>query len=297
MMVSEHVIITDVTPRDGLQDAPGFVPLEEKVALIEGLIGAGLRSVEVTSFVHPKWIPMLADGDDLLKALPTDQRDSFVALTPNAKGVERAIKAGVDCVMLVASASEGHNRANLNRSRKDTIEILKEAAAVAKAHGLTVHGAISVAFDCPFEGRVPLNNVVEMAEAYRQMGVEQLNLADTIGNATPRLVKERVCAVQQVIGPDVPVALHLHDRFGWGLANVAIAYEVGVRHFEAALGGLGGCPYAPDAPGNMDIERLVAFFEAEGIRTGIDRDRLGQLRTRILAVVSRGLQPPSRAAG
>lgn len=293
----ENVVITDVTPRDGLQDAQGFVPLEEKVALVEGLIGVGLRHVEVTSFVHPKWIPMLVDGDDLLRALPKEHRGAWVALTPNAKGVMRAAQAGVDCVMLVASASEGHNRANLNRSRKDTLEVLKEACAVAKGHGMTVHGAISVAFDCPFEGRVPVKNVVEMAEAYRQMGVEQLNVADTIGTATPRVVKERIRAVQEAIGRDVPLSLHLHDRFGWGLANVAIALELGVEHFESALGGLGGCPYAPDAPGNMDTERLVEFFEAEGIRTGIDRDRLGEVRQRILTVVARGLEPPSRAAG
>lgn len=296
-MESDRVVITDVTPRDGLQDAGGFVPLEEKVALVQGLTEAGFRRVEVTSFVHPKWIPMLVDGDELLRRLPESLRDRWVALVPNAKGVERAIQAGVGCVMLVASASDRHNRANLNHSRQETTAILKDAAAIAKAHGLTVHGAISVAFDCPFEGRVPLKNVVEMADAYQQMGVEQLNLADTIGTATPQLVKHRIRAIQESIGSDVSLGLHLHDRFGWGLANVAIAYEFGVRHFESALGGLGGCPYAPEAPGNMDTERLVTFFEAEGIRTGIDLERLAHLREHVLAVVARGLKPPVRTAG
>ncbi len=296
-MDNEHVIITDVTPRDGLQDATGFVPLDEKAALVEGIVSAGLRHVEVTSFVHPKWIPMLADGEELLKALPTNLRERFVALAPNVKGVERAAAAGIRSVMLVASASESHNRSNLNRSREETIEILKVAASTAKQRGIAVHGAISVAFDCPFEGRVPLKNVVDMAEAYGEMGVEQLNLADTIGTATPRLVKERIRAIQEAIGKDIPLALHLHDRFGWGLANVAMAFDVGVRRFESALGGLGGCPYAPDAPGNMDTERLVEFFEAEGINTGINRERLGEVRQRILSVVAQGLKPPERIAG
>lgn len=296
-MDNEDVIITDVTPRDGLQDAPGFVPLDQKAALVEGLVSAGLPRVEVTSFVNPKWIPLLADGDDLLKVLPADLRDRWVALAPNVKGVERAATCGVPCVMLVASASESHNRANLNRSRQDTIEGLKSAAALAKQLGITVHGAISVAFDCPFEGQVPLENVVQIAEAYGEMGVEQVNLADTIGTATPRLIKERVRAIQASIGKDIPLALHLHDRFGWGLANVAIAFDAGVRRFESALGGLGGCPYAPDAPGNLDTERLVEFFEAQGIDTGIDRERLGEVRQRILSVVARGLKPPERAVG
>ncbi|MHB8191121.1 MAG: hydroxymethylglutaryl-CoA lyase [Ferrimicrobium sp.] len=291
----DAVVITDVTPRDGLQDATGFVPLEDKVALIEGLVSAGFAYVEATSFVHPLRIPMLPDGDLLIPRVQHLSKH-LVALAPNVKGVERAVKAGIPAVMLVASASESHNQANLNRSRQETIAILTEAAHYAHAYGLRVRGAISTAFECPFEGLVPVAQVVELAEAYQKMDVETLNLADTIGTATPTMVKERIRAVREVIGTAVPMGLHLHDRLGWGVANIAIAYEWEVRHFESALGGLGGCPYAPGAAGNMDTERLVKFFEAQGIETGVDLDKLPHLRKQVLAVIARHLTPPDKDA-
>lgn len=286
----EHVVIMDVTPRDGLQDAEGYVPLEEKVALVEGLVEAGVHSVEVTSFVHPKWIPLLADGDRLVPRL-SHLKGEWIALVPNERGVERAVAAGVSGVTLVASASESHNRANLNHSRGETLDTLHRAAERAHSAGLKVRGAVSTAFDCPFEGTVPIASVMTVVEAYLAMGVDEIGIADTIGTANPEAVKERVRALNDARGA-VPLSLHLHDRYGWGLENVAIAYEYGVRRFETALGSLGGCPYAPGAAGNLDTERLVTFFAEQGINTGIHFDKLATVRERLFNVLSHRLSVP-----
>lgn len=280
------VLITDVTPRDGLQDAVGHVPLDDKVALVRGLVAAGIRTVEATAFVHPKWVPMLTDGDALLPRL-RDLGATLVALVPNERGVQRALDAGASRVTLVASASESHNRANLNRSRNETWEVLRSAARRAHEGGLQVRGAISTAFDCPFEGTVPVADVVSAAERYLEIGVDEIGLADTIGTATPAAVRDRVRALVGL--SSVPLALHLHDRYGWALANVAIARELGVQRFESALGGLGGCPYAPGAAGNLDTELLVAFFFAQGELPEIDRDALARARERLQAVLAKRL--------
>jgi len=284
------VRIIDVTPRDGLQDATGYVPVPDKVQLIQGLFGAGVQAIEVTAFVSPRWSPFIADGEEVLGQL-RDHRGEWIALVPNVRGVQRAIRAGVDAVTLVVSASESHNRANLNRSRDETLNLLQDAARLARQQGLRIRGAVSTAFDCPFEGRVALSAVLEVVARYLAMGVDEIILADTLGTATPRLIKERVQAMKAV-APEKTVGLHLHDRRGWGLANVAVAYEYGVQEFEAALGGLGGCPYAPGSAVNLDLERLVEFFEAQGISTGIAGDRLVEVRQRVLSVIAQGLPAP-----
>ena len=286
----EQVIIMDVTPRDGLQDAEGYVPVEDKVALIQGLVEAGVHSVEVTSFVHPTWIPLLADGDRLVPLLRR-LNGEWIALAPNERGVERAMASGVSGVTLVASASESHNRANLNHSRTETLAILRRAAERARSAGLKVRGAVSTAFDCPFEGTVPIASVMTVVEAYLAMGVAEIGIADTIGTANPAVVKERVRTVNDVRGT-VPLSLHLHDRYGWALANVSIACEYGVRHFETALGSLGGCPYAPGAAGNLDTEKLASFFAAQGIAADIDLAKLATVRERLFRVLSQRLSVP-----
>lgn len=286
-----EVRILDVTPRDGLQDASSYVPVAEKVALIEGLVAAGVRMVEVTSFVHPKWIPLLVDGDEVVPRLSHLSGD-WVALVPNLQGLERAIAAGVRTVTLVASASESHNKANLNRSRFETMAMLTDVARIAHEQGLQVRGAISTAFTCPFEGEVPLVEVMRIAESYLAMGVDHLGVADTLGTATPMMVKERIAALNGVRG-EVPLSLHLHDRFGWALANVTMGMECGVDEFESALGSLGGCPYAPGAAGNLDTMKLVEFFAAQGVDTGIDVGLLGGVQNRLFEVLSRNLPPPA----
>ncbi len=283
--------ITDVTPRDGLQDAMGYVPLAEKIALIEGLVQAGLTSIEATAFVHPKWSPLVSDADILIPQLRHLDAE-WIALVPNDYGLQRAIRAGVTTITLVVSASESHNQKNLNRSRADSLALLSIVTTRAHDAGLRVRGAISTAFDCPFEGRVPLSSVMTVAEKYLAMGVDEIGLADTLGTAHPALVKERIVALSSLCGP-VPLGLHLHDRYGWALANVAIAFEYGVRHFESALGGLGGCPYAPGAAGNLDTERLVQFFMAQGENLCVDLDRLQSVRQRLFTVLSQHLSTPS----
>ncbi|OLZ09031.1 hydroxymethylglutaryl-CoA lyase [Sulfobacillus thermosulfidooxidans] len=285
------VKIVDVTPRDGLQDATGYVPVADKVALARDLFHAGIHAVEVASFVHPRWVPLLADGEAVLSQLQ-DLPGEWIALAPNLKGVERAMAAGANTVTLVVSASESHNKANLNRSRDETLSQLTEATRRAHEAGLKVRGAISTAFECPFEGVVPINSVAFIAERYCDMGVDELGIADTLGTATPIQVKQRVCVVQS-IAPKIPLALHLHDRLGWGLANVAMAYEHGVRIFESALAGLGGCPYAPGAAGNLDTEKLVTFFQAQGLATHIDVSQLPWIRQRLLNVIAQQLAPPN----
>ncbi len=279
------ISITDVTPRDGLQDAPAYVPLPKKVALIEGLAEAGLPFIEATSFTNPSRIPMLKDADDLIPMV-LDVADRLVALTPNRRGVERAIRAGARRVLLVTSASEGHSRANLNHSRKEALKIANDAATIAAEQGVVARGGISVAFECPFDGIVPVGHVIEATEMYLAAGVEMINLADTLGTATPAMVKERIRAIRRTVGDGFPLGLHLHDRNGWGLSSVAAAIEEGVTRFDSALGSLGGCPYAPGAAGNLDTETLVRFLEGQGFDTGVNLELLAQLRKRILAAAS-----------
>ncbi|RIV23103.1 hydroxymethylglutaryl-CoA lyase [Alicyclobacillaceae bacterium I2511] len=286
----ETVKIIDVTPRDGLQDASGYVPVSEKIALIEGLLKAGVRSVEVTAFVRPDWIPLLADADPLVDQL-RHLDGEWIALVPNERGLKRAISAGIPAVTLVASASESHNKSNLNRSRVDTLAALARVTELAHQAGMQVKGAISTSFSCPFEGEIPTKDVLMVAEAYLRMGVDAIGIADTMGTANPAAVKERVKELNTVRGK-VPLSLHLHDRFGWGLANVAMAYEYGVREYEVALAGLGGCPYAPGAAGNLDTEKLVEFFIAQKIFIPIDLNLLAATRVRLLSVLSRKLAAP-----
>ncbi len=249
-----------------------------------------MRAIEVTAFVHPRWIPLLPDGD-LLFGRVRDLDAELVALVPNPKGAWRAIRAGADTVTIVVSASESHNRENLNRSQSETLALLKEATRIAHEAGIQVRGAISTGFACPFEGVVPLSQVERVTEAYLQMGVDELSIADTLGTATPREVKSRVVKIKEMAGT-LPLGIHLHDRLSWVLANVAMAYEYGVKRFESALAGLGGCPYAPGAAGNLDTERLVTFFHAQGIETGINVSLLESVKKDLLAVLDRHLPPP-----
>lgn len=286
----EQVRLIDVTPRDGLQDASGYVPVQEKLALVEGLLGAGIRSIEVTAFVRPAWIPMLADADELVGQLGTLDGD-WIALVPNEKGLERAAAAHIGTVTLVASASESHNRSNLNHSRQDTLAALTRVTARAHQFGMRVKGAISTAFTCPFEGEVPVKDMMMIAEAYLQMGVDVLGVADTMGTATPLAIKERIKELN-AIRASVPLSLHLHDRFGWGLANVSMAYEYGVEEYETALGGLGGCPYAPGAAGNLSTEKLVQFFTAQGINLPVELEALAQVRDHLFSVINQRMPSP-----
>jgi hydroxymethylglutaryl-CoA lyase len=265
--------VVEVGPRDGLQNEKTLVPTERKLALIERLADAGLGEIEATAFVHPKWIPALADAEAVLAGRPSRPGLRYAALIPNLRGYERAISgARPDEVVLVCSASEGHNRANLNRSTAESLAELARVAARARADGLGVRGAISTSFWCPFDGRTPEARALEVARAYADMGVDEVVLADTLGQADPSHVA--ALAAEAMARLPVPVGLHLHDTHGMALAAVYAALEVGVTTFDAAIGGLGGCPYCPGAAGNLATEDLVYMLHRLGIATGVDESKL-----------------------
>jgi hydroxymethylglutaryl-CoA lyase len=277
MRLPASVTVVEVGPRDGLQEMRAFVPTEGKLRWIRLLLEAGLGRVEATAFVSPRWIPALADAEDVARGLSAAAAGRVLALVPNRRGVERAAAAGVRRVTLVVSASEGHSRANLNRSVREALEGAAEAARAAQAAGLAWRAGISCAFGCPFDGEVPVRQVAAVAGSLAALGPDEIALADTIGVAHPVQVAEVFGRTREAV-PGVPLSAHFHDRRGFGLANALAALQSGVTVFDTALGGLGGCPYAPGAPGNLATERFVDFCEAMGISTGVDRDRLAEAR-------------------
>ncbi len=283
-----QITLVDVTPRDGLQDADTFVTTEQKLAFINALIESGVRHIEVTSFMHPKWIPQLADADTLASRLPRVPGVTYSALIPNMRGYERAHTAGIAEVVLVVSASESHNKANLNRSIDASLHQLTEVATRAKADGIQVRGAIATAFGCPFEGAVAPEAVIRIAQAYATMGVDQVSLADTIGVGNPRQIYTLFTQIRTELPANMPLAAHLHDRSGYALANVFAALQAGVTSFDAAVGGLGGCPYAPGAPGNLSLEALTAYVEAMGFNTEISLPKLASARQQLLNDLAHG---------
>jgi hydroxymethylglutaryl-CoA lyase len=283
-----QVTVVDVTPRDGLQDADRFVTAGQKLAFIGTLIDAGIRAIEVTSFMHPTWIPQLADADYVAAHLPQHPDMLYSALIPNMRGYERARTAHIAEVTLVISASESHNRANLNRSVEESLGQLREVAERARGDGIAVRGAIATSFGCPFEGKVAPEAVMRIVRAYAEMEVQQVSLADTIGVGNPHRVYDLFQQARQELPENVSLSAHFHDRAGYGLANVFAAIQAGVTTFDAAIGGLGGCPYAPGAPGNLSTETLVEYLEAMGFATGISLPTLAAAREQLLDDLAHG---------
>jgi hydroxymethylglutaryl-CoA lyase len=273
-VASPDVCIYEVGPRDGLQNEPETVPTDAKLELVRRLAAAGLRRIEVTSFVSPKWIPQLADGEALAAALPELRGVRFSALVPNEQGYARFRAAGsIDMAAVFLSASETHNRKNLNCSIAEQLERIRPVAERARADGVALRAYVSTVCGCPYEGTVAIGAVTDLVQKLRALGVAEISLGDTIGVGVPSGVHALVAAVAGVAPLD-GVALHLHDTYGRALANVAAGYEAGVRTFDAALGGLGGCPYAPGASGNVATEDVVDLFERSGVATGISLDAL-----------------------
>jgi len=285
----DAVTVVDVTPRDGLQDAPTSIPTEAKLAYITAMLDAGVRHIEATSFMHPAWIPQLADADALAARLLRRQGVHYSALIPNMRGYERARAAGISTVALVVSASESHNRANLNRSIAESLAQLADVATRAREDGVALRGSVSTAFGCPFEGAVAVAAVMRVVRAYVAMGVTDLSLADTIGVGHPRQVYELFTAVRKEAPATVHLSGHFHDRSGYGLANVFAALQAEVTTFDAAVGGLGGCPYAPGAPGNLAMEELVEFLERMGLHTGISLDGVQSARVQLEEALAGGV--------
>jgi len=273
MHFPDAVEIVEVGPRDGLQNEAATVATPDKVALLAALRAAGLRHFEATSFVSPRWIPRLADAEAVLAALPPDPAVIYGGLIPNNRGYDRALAAGAREVALVVSATEGHCRANLNRPVAEVLASFAPIAARGLADGIRVRANISTAFGCPFDGVPPITQVVSVAERIAAAGIADIALSDTIGVANPRQVAELFMQARAAL-PAVTFAAHFHDTRGLALANVVAALDAGIRRFDASIGGLGGCPYAPGASGNVATEDLAFMLAEMGIATGLDLDRL-----------------------
>ena len=287
----ESVSILEVSPRDGLQNEHVVVPTAGKKRLIEALRAAGLARIEVTSFVSPKWVPQLADALDLCAALrgedgayPVGAR--YSALCPNATGLERALAAGLPEIAVFMSASETHNRKNINKTIDATLEVFREIVPPARQAGLRVRAYVSTVWGCPYEGPVDVGVVARIASALVELGCYEVSLGDTIGVGTPNQTREVVTRLGREIGLE-RIALHFHDTRGTALANALVGLQLGVSKLDASVGGVGGCPYAPGAAGNLATEDLVYMLDGMGIATGINLRALVKATLRIEQVLGR----------
>ncbi|WP_375259150.1 hydroxymethylglutaryl-CoA lyase [Citreimonas sp.] len=281
-----HVEIFEVGPRDGLQNETRAIATEDKVALVDLLSQAGFRRIECASFVSPKWVPQMADSAEVLAGIRRAPGVSYAALTPNMKGLERAIEARADEVSVFGSASEGFSCANINATIAESLERFAPVVAAAREAGLPVRGYVSCVCDCPFDGPVPPEAVARVAAALRAMGCYEISLGDTIGRATPEAVDAMLAAVLDEV-PANELAGHFHDTAGRALSNVEAALARGLRVFDAAVGGLGGCPYAPGAAGNVATEAVHDRLTALGYDTGLDPAVLASAAT-----MARAMRPP-----
>ena len=267
------VTLYEVGPRDGLQNESRMVPTDDKVKLIDALSETGLRAIEITSFVNPKWIPQLADGGEVSRRIARKPGLVYSALVPNRQGLDAAIASGMKEVAVFMSASETHNKKNINKTIAQTLTAFRETVPPALAAGLRVRAYVSTVYGCPYEGAVDPAKAVELARALRELGCYQISLGDTIGVANPRQVRDVLSRVLAEV-PIPEVAVHFHDTRGTALANILVAVEMGITTVDAALDGLSGCPYAPGASGNVATEDVVYMLEGMGVRTGVDLDRL-----------------------
>ncbi len=292
----DAVSVYEVSPRDGLQNEPGIVPLEGKKRIIRALVAAGLSRIEVTSFVSPKWVPQLADAGELIADLEAPPGVTFSALVPNERGLERAREVKLPEIAVFLSSSETHNRLNTNKSVDASLELFAGIVPLARESGIRVRAYVSTVWGCPYEGDVPVEKSIEIAKRLVGFGCYQVSLSDTIGVGTPRKTKEIVeRALKELEVPQI--ALHFHDTRGTALANALIGLELGIRNFDASLGGLGGCPYAPGASGNLATEDLVFMLEGMGMKTGIDLEKLIEAGAVAEQVVGRPLPGKVHQAG
>ncbi|MCP3972185.1 MAG: hydroxymethylglutaryl-CoA lyase [Rhodobacteraceae bacterium] len=271
----EFVEIFEVGPRDGLQNEARLIPVAEKIALVDCLSGAGFRRIEVASFVSPKWVPQMADGAEVLAGIARTPGVRYAALTPNMKGYERAVAARADEIAIFGSASEGFSKANINKSMAESLEAFRPVAAAAGVRGLPVRGYVSCVVQCPYDGPVAPGAVADVAGALLEMGCYEVSLGDTVGRGAPRAVAAMLEAVLAVV-PAERLAGHFHDTGGKALENIEVSLDAGLRVFDSAVGGLGGCPYAPGAAGNVATGAVAARLGALGFETGLDMGVLEQ---------------------
>jgi hydroxymethylglutaryl-CoA lyase len=269
----KRVEVYEVGPRDGLQNELRALSTPDKARLIEALVASGLTRIEITSFVSPRWIPQLADADKLLSLVPRRPGVVFSALVPNLKGLERAQAAGLEEAAVFLSVTESHSRKNINKSVAEAVATSREVAEAARRLGLRVRAYLSTVWGCPYEGKTPVARVVEVARQLADCGAYQLSFGDTIGVGTPGQTAQLIEALLAFLKPE-QIALHLHDTRGTALANALVGLSMGITTFDASIGGLGGCPYAPGAAGNLATEDLVYMLQGMGVDTGVDLPRL-----------------------
>ena len=290
------VEICEVGPRDGLQAEKYFVPTADKIRLINKLIDAGVPRIEFSSFVSPRAVPQLVDVVEVLEGLDRSKGTVLSALVPNAKGAIRACQAGVDEIIVFMSASESHNLKNVNRTVDESLAGFEEVAKIAGDAGIPVHGAIATALGCPFEGDMPVKKLEYVARHYKEFGFTGVGFGDTTGMATPPVVQRAVRHIQDTV-PDLPIHLHFHNTRGIGLVNVLTGLDEGITHYDSSFGGMGGCPFAPKATGNICTEDLVHMLHEMGIETGIDLSSMIDIAHDVQEVMGRELPGQVMKAG
>jgi len=286
--IPKSVKIMEVGPRDGLQNEKTIVDTATKIAFIEHLHAAGLRRIEVTAFVSPKWIPPLADQMEVARGITRHKEVSYAALVPNMRGYERAMEASIDEVAFVVAASETHNKKNINASTQEALARYKEIGEQARKDKIPFRGYISCAFGCPYEGAISVDAVNELAVFFKDLGAYEMSIGDTIGVGNPLQTLGLLAQLEQKV-PLSMIALHMHDTRGLALANIFAALTMGVASFDSSVGGLGGCPYAPGASGNVATEDLVNMLQSMGVETGVNVDLLTQVSLKMEKVLNRTL--------
>lgn len=273
MSYPKKVTIKEVGPRDGLQNEPVWIATEDKITWINQLSRTALSYIEITSFVHPKWIPALRDAIDVAKGINREKGVTYAALVPNQRGLENALEGGIDEACVFMSASETHNRKNINKSTSESLHLLKQVNNDAQKANLTTRAYLSTVFGCPYEKDVPIEQVIRLSEALFEFGISELSLGDTIGAANPAQV-ETVLEALLARFPANQIALHFHDTRGTALANMVTALQMGITVFDGSAGGLGGCPYAPGSSGNAATEDIVYMLEQMDIKTNVKLEKL-----------------------
>jgi len=290
-MSTRRITVYEVGPRDGLQNEAVAVPLAAKIAFVDALTAAGLPAIEVSAFVNPRWVPQMADAGEVAAGIHRRPGTRYAALVPNLKGLERAIAAGISEIGIFAAASETFSQRNINQSIDASLATYADVTRQALAAGLRVRGYLSTAFGCPYEGDVPVTRVVDLTRALLELGVFEVAVSDTIGVAHPGDVRRRLTALTQAI-PASSLALHFHDTRGTALANVLASLDFGISTFDSSAGGLGGCPYAPGASGNLATEDLLYMLDGLGYETGVSIDAVYHASRAIERLVGHAL--PSR---
>ncbi|WP_443644202.1 hydroxymethylglutaryl-CoA lyase [Candidatus Levibacter sp. Uisw_134_01] len=291
-----EVKVTEVGPRDGFQSEKTILKTEDKIDIINNLIEAGFPRIEVSSFVSPKAIPQLADAESILSKVNRSSKTTLAALVPNSRGALRAVEAKLDQIVVFLSASESHNKKNVNRSVDESLQGFREIADIAGKNNIPIQGDIATAFGCPFEGNISPKKLADISKEYEQMGFKGVTLGDTTGMATPVVVKDAIKSIRDKV-PGFDITLHFHNTRGVGLANVMTGLNEGITDYESCFGGMGGCPFAPNATGNICSEDLIYLLHEMGIKTGIDLDKIISVAKKVENLVGHKLPGQVMRAG